>query len=77
MGQALLLSAAKKCSHCNHYGASIICKKEGCTKVYHFPCATASGAFQNLSALLLFCTNHLAQAALVCEGMRIDLSFEC
>lgn len=68
VGQSLLLSASKKCSHCNHYGASITCKKDCCTKVYHFPCATASGAFQELSTSLLFCNNHLMQAALMCEG---------
>lgn len=69
VGQALLLSAAKKCAHCNHYGASIACKKDGCSKMYHFPCATASGAFQEISTVLVFCSNHLMQAALMCEGI--------
>lgn len=68
MGPAVLQSSSRKCSFCNHYGASILCKVEGCTKVYHFPCATASGAFQVLNSLALFCTNHIGQASLECES---------
>ncbi|XP_063909689.1 histone-lysine N-methyltransferase 2C-like isoform X2 [Zophobas morio] len=68
VGPAVLQSSSRKCSFCNHYGASILCKVEGCTKVFHFPCATASGAFQVLNSLTLFCSNHIGQASLECEN---------
>lgn len=67
VGPAVLYSSSKKCSYCNHYGASLICKMEGCSRIYHFPCATASGAFQELSTRTLYCNQHLGQVPLVCE----------
>lgn len=36
--------------------------------MYHFPCATASGAFQDLMTLYVYCTNHLGEAAMCSEG---------
>ncbi|XP_044258429.1 histone-lysine N-methyltransferase 2C-like isoform X2 [Tribolium madens] len=74
VGPAVLQSSSRKCSFCNHNGASILCKVEGCTKVYHFPCATASGAFQVLNLLALFCSNHIGQASLECEN---SVCFSC
>lgn len=67
MGPIVLRSTSNKCSFCNHFGASLICKVEGCNKLYHFPCATASGAFQDIRTLSTFCSQHLVQVPLVCE----------
>ncbi|KAJ8921946.1 hypothetical protein NQ315_008580 [Exocentrus adspersus] len=68
VGPVVLQSSSKKCSFCNHYGASLTCNMEGCTKIYHFPCATASGAFQELISLTTFCSNHLGQVVMLCES---------
>lgn len=68
VGPTVLHSSSKKCSHCNHYGGSLVCKMEGCSKIYHFPCATASGAFQELSTTTLYCNQHLNQVPIVCES---------
>ncbi|XP_060525404.1 histone-lysine N-methyltransferase 2C-like [Cylas formicarius] len=68
VGPVVLESSSKKCSFCNHYGASLVCKMEGCTKVFHFPCSTASGAFQELASFSVYCSSHLGQAALHCES---------
>lgn len=67
VGPVVLESSSRKCSFCNHFGASVTCKMDGCAKVYHYPCATASGAFQELSSLTMFCNNHTGQATLQCE----------
>ncbi|XP_030747185.1 histone-lysine N-methyltransferase 2C-like [Sitophilus oryzae] len=64
VGPVVLQSSSKKCSFCNHYGASLTCKNEGCSKFYHFPCATASGALQEQSSLSVYCSNHLGDAAM-------------
>lgn len=68
--QVVLDSSSKKCSFCNHFGASLVCKMDSCSKIFHFPCATASGAFQELSSLTTFCSQHLGQATLSCEGNK-------
>ncbi|CAH0559006.1 unnamed protein product [Brassicogethes aeneus] len=68
VGSVVLESSSRKCSFCNHFGASVACKMQGCNKFYHYPCATASGAFQELPTLTVFCNNHVGQAALVCES---------
>lgn len=68
VGPSLLLSISRKCTFCNHYGASAACKMEGCTRIFHFPCATASGAFQELRSCSLYCNLHLSQVALKCES---------
>lgn len=67
VGPAMLQSLSKKCSFCGHYGASVTCNMESCSKIYHFPCATASGAFQELISLTTFCRNHLSHVALLCD----------
>ncbi|XP_050308382.1 histone-lysine N-methyltransferase 2C-like isoform X2 [Anthonomus grandis grandis] len=63
VGPVVLKSSSQKCSFCNHFGASLLCKSSGCTKIYHFPCATASGAFQDLTTLNVYCGTHLGEAA--------------
>lgn len=63
----LLHSISKKCFHCNHFGASLVCKVEGCTKMFHYPCATASGAFQELSTVTVLCSQHISQVPSECE----------
>ncbi|XP_076251798.1 uncharacterized protein LOC143191021 isoform X3 [Rhynchophorus ferrugineus] len=64
VGPVVLKSSSTKCSLCNHYGASLTCKVENCNKVYHFPCATASCALQELSSLSTYCNSHLGEAAI-------------
>ena len=39
--KAVKASINQKCAYCNHFGASVKCKASG--KMYHFPCAAASG----------------------------------
>ncbi|XP_031333016.1 histone-lysine N-methyltransferase 2C-like isoform X3 [Photinus pyralis] len=68
VGQMVLYSISKKCSYCHHFGASLTCKAGGCSKQFHFPCATASGAFQELRSVAIFCVEHLAKVPLVCES---------
>ncbi|KAF5271825.1 hypothetical protein FQR65_LT05056 [Abscondita terminalis] len=68
VGTVVLHSISKKCSYCLHFGASLVCKAAGCNKQFHFPCATASGAFQELKTVSTFCVDHLAKVPLVCES---------
>lgn len=59
-------SLNRKCSFCNHYGASSDCKMS-CPKAYHFPCVAASGSFQDSQTTSVFCKDHLGQVPLVCK----------
>lgn len=59
-------SLNRKCSYCNHYGASATCKMT-CQKAFHFPCIAASGSFQVNQTCIVFCNDHLGQVPLVCE----------
>ncbi|KAG5897190.1 hypothetical protein JTB14_022545 [Gonioctena quinquepunctata] len=68
VGPVVLQSSSKKCSFCNHYGASLTCNMDGCTKIYHFPCATAAGAFQELASLTTLCSSHLDQVVMLCDA---------
>lgn len=61
-------SISKKCSHCNHFGASLTCKADGCNRMFHYPCATASGAFQELQSLTVYCSQHLNFVASTCDS---------
>ena len=45
--RAVAASLARKCKYCQNYGASVKCKVEHCPSWYHYPCAVASGAFQD------------------------------
>lgn len=40
-----------RCSHCKHFGATVPCKASD--RVYHWPCAVASGAFLEKSTLVM------------------------
>jgi hypothetical protein len=66
VSSVLVQSLTKKCSHCNHFGASATCKMT-CQKSFHFPCIAASGSFQVLQTCATFCNDHLGQVPLVCE----------
>lgn len=59
-------SLNRKCSYCNHFGASAACKMT-CQKAFHFPCIAASGSFQVNQTCTTFCNDHLGQVPLVCE----------
>lgn len=63
---ALQQSLNRKCSFCNHFGASATCKMT-CQKAFHFPCVAASGSFQVFQTCTTFCTDHLNQVPLVCK----------
>lgn len=52
------------------------CKMDGCARIYHFPCGTASGAFQEVTTLTMYCSQHLAHVPLACEGIIIDLNYK-
>lgn len=62
-------SLNRKCSYCNHYGASSTCKMT-CQKAFHFPCIAASGSFQVSQTCTVFCNEHLGQVPLVCEYFK-------
>lgn len=68
ISQVLKQSLPRKCSFCNHYGASATCKiKMNCTRVYHFPCIAASGSFQMYQNSTTYCVDHLGQVPLDCK----------
>ncbi|NXJ71153.1 KMT2D methyltransferase, partial [Rostratula benghalensis] len=65
----------QKCEYCQRMGATIPCWAAGCSHLYHFPCAAASGCFQSVKTLRLLCPKHVAEAVqmedarcLVCDG---------
>lgn len=62
----LAQSLNRKCSFCNHFGASATCKMS-CGKIFHFPCIAASGSFQAAQSCTVFCSDHLAQVPSVCK----------
>ncbi|CAG9863833.1 unnamed protein product [Phyllotreta striolata] len=68
VGPVVSQSSSKKCSFCNHYGASLTCDVDKCTKTYHFPCATAAGAFQDVSSLTTLCNDHYGQVAMLTDA---------
>lgn len=49
---------SKKCSYCGRFGASIICEMSDCGRIYHYPCAMAARAFQDMKMMKLYCLNH-------------------
>ncbi|NWH47877.1 KMT2D methyltransferase, partial [Fregata magnificens] len=66
----------QKCEHCRRMGATIPCRAAGCPRLYHFPCAAASGCFQSMKTLWLLCPQHVAEAVQmedarcsVCDGL--------
>jgi hypothetical protein len=67
--KAVLLSLDRKCKYCQSYGASVKCKVENCISWYHYPCAVASGAFQDISSCSILCTpEHRHEAKLLCAN---------
>ncbi|NXN99174.1 KMT2D methyltransferase, partial [Rhinopomastus cyanomelas] len=59
----LLGLSLQKCEHCRQAGATIPCRAASCPRLYHLPCAAASGCFQSTKTLWLLCPEHLAEAA--------------
>ncbi|XP_053962744.1 histone-lysine N-methyltransferase 2C [Anastrepha ludens] len=63
-------SLTQKCSFCGQYGASVTCKMS-CTKVFHLPCAAASGGFQIMDNFTVFCVDHIEQVMIICPDANI------
>lgn len=59
--KAVSAAINQKCMHCKHYGASVRCKASG--KMYHFPCAAASGSFMHKPTLTLVGTDSLSKVS--------------
>jgi len=59
-------SLIRKCSYCNHFGASAVCKIN-CQRAFHFPCIAASGSFQDFQHCSVFCVDHLNHVPLNCK----------
>lgn len=49
---------SKKCSFCGRFGASIVCEMSECGRLYHYPCAMAARAYQDIKTMKLYCANH-------------------
>lgn len=49
---------SKKCSFCGRFGASVVCEMSDCGRTYHYPCAMAAGAYQDIKTMKLYCLNH-------------------
>lgn len=60
-------SLNRKCSYCNHFGASAVCKINNCQRAFHFPCISASGSFQDFSTSTIYCFDHLGQVQNNCK----------
>ncbi|XP_077869300.1 histone-lysine N-methyltransferase 2C-like, partial [Saccoglossus kowalevskii] len=60
--KAVFSGISQRCSYCKKYGATVVCRVHRCAKIYHYPCAASSGAFQEIKDMLLFCPDHLDQA---------------
>ncbi|XP_071888107.1 histone-lysine N-methyltransferase 2D isoform X5 [Anas platyrhynchos] len=76
VGRAVFSGISQKCEHCRRRGATIPCRAAGCPRLYHFPCAAASGCFQAMKSFRLLCPEHVAEAAqmedarcVVCDGL--------
>ncbi|CBY36242.1 unnamed protein product [Oikopleura dioica] len=64
--RAVFSSLSQKCSYCQNYGASVRCKVSNCSSFYHYPCAVASGAFQDAASCSVLCApEHRHQARLI------------
>ncbi|XP_024945171.1 histone-lysine N-methyltransferase 2C isoform X3 [Cephus cinctus] len=61
-------ASSRRCAYCSHYGAGIPCKVGSCNRYFHLPCAAASGCFQDIKTLSLFCSQHLGQVPLLLNG---------
>ncbi|XP_041102786.1 histone-lysine N-methyltransferase 2C-like isoform X5 [Polyodon spathula] len=50
------------CAYCKRLGATIKCCEEKCSRLYHYPCAAAAAAFQDIRSHTLLCPEHIEQA---------------
>lgn len=66
VSMVLKQSLSRKCSYCNHFGASAVCKVS-CQRAFHFPCIAASGSFQYFQNCSVFCFDHLAHVENYCK----------
>lgn len=53
----------KKCALCFNYGASVPCAASSCDQIFHYPCATSFGCYQDLKTRKILCPSHYDQAA--------------
>ncbi|NXD74139.1 KMT2D methyltransferase, partial [Eolophus roseicapillus] len=60
--RAVFSGISQQCEHCRRWGATIPCWATACHRLYHFPCAAASGCFQSMATLRLLCPEHVAEA---------------
>ena len=51
VSEAVLKGIGARCSSCKHYGATVPCKAS--SRLYHWPCAVASGCFMEKSSLTM------------------------
>ena len=58
---AVKSSVNQKCAYCKHFGASVKCKESG--RMYHFPCAAASGSFMYKPTMTLVGTDSLSKVS--------------
>ena len=58
---AVKSSVNQKCGYCKHFGASVKCKESG--RMYHFPCAAASGSFMYKPTMTLVGTDSLSKVS--------------
>ncbi|XP_052804919.1 histone-lysine N-methyltransferase 2D-like isoform X3 [Mya arenaria] len=59
---AVLTGLTQKCSYCLRFGATIRCRQPHCSKMYHYPCASGGGCFQDMKTLSLLCQEHCDEA---------------
>ena len=59
--KAVKASTNQRCAYCKHFGASVKCKASG--KMYHFPCAAASGSFMHKPTMTLVGTESLSKVS--------------
>jgi histone-lysine N-methyltransferase MLL3 len=63
---AVKSSVNQKCAYCKHFGASVKCKESG--RMYHFPCAAASGSFMYKPTMTLVGTDSLSKVSSFAES---------
>lgn len=68
VGPSVLQGCRRRCSYCNRFGATISCLVSNCQRYLHFPCAAASGAFQDSKTVHCVCNQHLDQVPLLLGG---------
>ncbi|XP_057189086.1 histone-lysine N-methyltransferase 2C isoform X3 [Triplophysa rosa] len=60
--KAIHSGSTEHCAYCKRLGASIKCCEEGCDRSYHYPCAGATGTFQDFRRRSVLCTEHIQLA---------------